>query len=291
MRRIKLAGLCTLMMAASASTWAQVIMRYDLGKEYITTQTSSAAPVAASGTPYDFYARVEGSSLSGLTAPSFTKTNSSSTTAVKTLGFDPTNQKWKFNSSGNISPSDLSTSFFTSSTAYPFTVNGATVSFTFPATDDFVTTHPQITSGTWVNGNLSFDSTQNFAFDFSSFTPSVTAIDSIIGLKISGPGLAPNGMEYDDYNSITGNVSSLTSFMINANTLQPNSTYSGDLSFFNVEAENTTAIPGATGFAVYRDKLTFSITTVPEPADFAELAGGSALALTALARRRKKLAQ
>jgi len=274
-----------------AQVGAQTITGYEIGKEYTLTQTSSTAPVAVSGAPYDFYARIAGTNLSSLPTPSFTKTNSSSVTSVKDLAFDPTVQKWKFNSSGNDTPADLSDSFFTSSTAYPFTINGNTATFTFPATDDFVATHPQITSGTWINNSLTFDPTEDYSLNFNSFSPSLSALDSEIRLQITGPGLPSGGLEDVTLGSVFGNISLLTNLTISANTLQTNSVYSADLFFLNIEGENTTAVPGITGCATYRDDLKFNIATVPEPADFAALAGATALALGVLVRRRKVVAQ
>jgi hypothetical protein len=136
-----------------------------------------------------------------------------------------------------------------------------------------------ITGGTWSNGKLMIDPTQNYTLTFTGF--SGFAAGDQIRLSIDGPG--------SDGHDV-GSTTAVTSFFIPAGSivLAPGNTTGAELNFINGITTDTTSIASATGMTGYVTILSFQIQAVPEPSTYAAIFGGLALAGAAVYRRRRQ---
>ena len=140
-----------------------------------------------------------------------------------------------------------------------------------PASYTFPTDIPKLSNTTWSGGMLQLDPTVSNTLNWNAFS------------QLSGN-------DYVIFDLFGQNVSisqsgSLTSFTLNANTLVPGQTYSGDIDFIHVTTFDTTSVSGATGQAGYDVFTHFTIQAVPEPSTWMLLSLG-VFGLCAVARRR-----
>jgi hypothetical protein len=157
--------------------------------------------------------------------------------------------------------------------------NGANQSVSpFPLSGGSFANTPMITGGTWSNGKLMIDPTQNYTLTFTGFTG--FAAGDQIRLGIDGPG--SDGHD-------TGSTTAVTSFFIPAGSivLAPGNTTGAELNFINGITTDTTTITGATGMTGYVSILSFQIQAIPEPSTYAAIFGGLALAGAVIYRRRR----
>lgn len=157
--------------------------------------------------------------------------------------------------------------------------NGANQSVSpFPLSGGSFPVLPMITGGTWSNGKLLIDPTQNYTLTFTGFTG--FAAGDQIRLGIDG-----SGSDGHDAASTTA----VTSFFIPAGSivLAPGNTTGAELNFINGITTDTTTIPGATGMTGYVTILSFQIQAVPEPSTYAAIFGALALVGVMIHRRRR----
>jgi len=266
---------------AAAMVQGQTITEYVVA--YINDHYQTQDGVTAAGdlyntpntNPYGLFAQVQGTGLSG--TYSFTPPGGSAIqiTTVESGGL-------YFEDAFNYG---TTTALFTAypegnfSMAIPNT-NGVpqTVS-PFPLSGGSFPNLAMITGGTWSNGKLLIDPTQNYTLTFTGFTG--FAAGDQIRLSIDGAG--SDGHD-------TGSTTAVTSFFIPAGSivLAPGNTTGAELNFINGITTDTTSIAGATGMTGYVSILSFQIQAIPEPSTYAAIFGALALVGAAVYRRRRQ---
>lgn len=154
--------------------------------------------------------------------------------------------------------------------------------------DNYPSTIPQITNGTWDSGTkrLLVNGTSSYTFNFNSVTSGfASATGSFFTHANGGTGTTSGGTIYfaiyavDGSNNptgspvgqassvnVTGDATPLTSYTLGSGLLSPGSTYFAHLEFTEIVAlDNVNKIYGGSVFALYGNQTQFYITAIPEP--------------------------
>lgn len=306
--------LAALTLLAVSSVHAQTpfdLVLISKSREFV--KNTATGPVPATGNPFGnlgFEVTVSGPSFgSGITAPVVTLGSGSTYPSANpsvhdggTLYFN-SDGEWGYGSpdgEGIAMSSNLNV-YFSQTTAYNVNVLGNNVSLNFnssafPIVPDFI-----FSQGTWSNGTLLFDPTQNltitignlggFKSGTSGTTPdydasgvgghvnlflrdgSTVLTDQDLFSRVGPPGA-----------TFTENPGSI-SYTLTANALNAGKTFFGEGIFQTMTDYNTTG--GYTNVALMESMTSFSITAIPEPSTYAAMASALALGLAAWHRRRR----
>ena len=258
-----------LMAAVSSSVWAgdSDVSRVDIGKSRNLQQTSTSDPVDQTN-PFRFSASVQDSqpSQSVITSAAFTPPGGSSTSMTGD-GQGNFSLEQSFASQGalNLAFPDGSYSFdiqtFNPPTAYNPTISlGGSFA-----------NSPKILNTNFNSGALEFDSTQDFTFNWNSFTGFTNGTSEIVF-----------HVENTPVNQFF--FSPTTSTTLSGGTLQPNQTYSAYVTFFK-DFQGVT--DGTTQLSsLYGVETDFTIQTTPEPSS-ALLACFGGVAMLAVTKFRR----
>jgi hypothetical protein len=291
--------------AISASAQVNLVI---IDKAVFTYQQGPSTIVADDSNPFGnfgFDADVSGTNISGITAPVVTlpaaSTYPSQAPAIANGGvlvYNVGDQKWEYGINGNDIATSSSTnvnSFFATGT-YSVTLPGGTVNIPFGSNiSSSLTFNPVMTfsqgtwSGTASNAVLTIDPSQPLTISTTDANYNRTAGGQIgaelfLGLEgvfqIDDWGrVAPTGT------STTSLVTGFVSYTIPADTLTPGMTYLGGAEYANYIGQST-EVAGVLALAGFRDVTSFNIVAAPEPSSGALIAGGAALALWLVRRRR-----
>lgn len=262
------AALCTTAMMSGQTVTEFIIAK--INDNYQTQDGSTSAGDLYNQTETDAYglfAQVTGTGLTGtytFTAPSGSPINIS-TVETGSLVYE--------NAFGHATSGSLNTAFADGDYSMQINTSGGLQNITsFSLTGSVYPNVPQITGATWSGGKLVIsDPTQAYTLNFTSFSGFAAGDKIILGID-------------DAFD--TSSTTSVTSFLIPANSFTAGQTTSGELNFVNVIDEDT-SIAGATGFTAYVSILSFQIQVIPEPSTYAAIFGALALAGVALHRRRR----
>jgi hypothetical protein len=273
--------------ATIAHTARAQVEFYILEKRTNYLQTSAAAPSAAD---YRFTFEINGTNLSGLTNHSVTTPGG---TGTATVAYDIPGDRWKYYQDYG-SKAALDAAFFNGS--YSVTVDTASnVPLTLEATpsaDFYPSGVPQLISANngalWSAGKLLVSDTGTTTLTLSSFSEyNSVANGQLAGhigmsLLLTGPG------SFTEVNqeAFTFNADpAFNTFMISG--LTAGSTYQFELEYNILTALDSGSLAGATGAALFTNRLQIDIQAVPEPATYAMIIGGLSLAMVAVYRRHR----
>ena len=223
---------------------------------------------------YGMFVEIRGTSLGGtntFTAPGGSAVNIS-TVKTGALVYE--------NAHAYATSGELNTAFANGDYSMTINTSGGPVNITaLSLTGDAYPVVPMITGGTWSNGKLLIDPTQNYTLNFSSFTGFSASTDKIF-MSIDGSGS-------DDHSDESSTA--VTSFLIAGGSfvLANGATTSAELVFLRGVDSDNTSIAGAPGIAGYASIVSFQIQAVPEPSTYAALAGTFSLAGVIIMRRRR----
>ena len=249
---------------------------YGVIKTHYLTQTTSSAPVNDSYSPYGLSAYVFGTGSLGAYTYSFTPPAGSGVAGPVVL-----------NNSGNQADFQSDATPYATTVALNLAYNDGAFTMSLPnnggsgnqsatlpsASGDAYPNAPTV-GGIWAGGMLQVDPTQNYNLNFTAFS-GATFPDDSINMNI---------------NNISGNYfsnSSVTTFLITANTLTAGQVYDVSLRFNNNFIDMGTSIAGANGNSGYTTEVDFQIQAIPEPSTYAAIFGVLALGGVMVQRRRR----
>ena len=217
-------------------------------RHYVQTDTLNEVPHSS---PWAFHVRVDGSSLSTLTAPTFV-TPAGSGTVNALLAYDMNRDLWhydfNFSDQASLDAAFLSGDYVLTVDPTPITLN---------LTGDAYPNAPEVavTAGTWSDGVLHLASTQAIDLTTNAFTNYANIgvyLISHIQLSISGPSYS--AMFEVESNSTPG--TNLGSLNVPANSLTPGETYTVTAVFDGGVDMKTTL---GSDFAMYSSVTEFQI--------------------------------
>jgi hypothetical protein len=258
---------------AAAFVSGQTVTEFIIAKINDNYQTQNGSTVAGDlynqgdTDPYGIFAQVTGTGLTGtytFTPPGGSAINIS-TVETGALAYE--------NAFAYATSGALNTAFADGDYSMQINTSGGLQNITlFSLTGSVYPNVPEITGATWSGGKLFIsDPTQAYTLNFTAF---------------SGMGGGDKIMLGIDDVFDTSSTSSVTSFIIPANSFTFGQTTSGELNFAKV-IDTDTSIAGATGFTAYVSILSFQIQVIPEPSTYAAIFGGLALAGVMIHRRRR----
>lgn len=260
---------------------AQLVEAVVIRKAHVYTQTDVSTLVEPATGTWTFRALVEGTGLSGITAPTFTSPGGSGATGAMT--YVPSQNQWRsnasYNGAGGVGQGLLDAAY--NNGTYGITAFGVTVS---PAlTGNIYPNIPQasVSAGTWSGNLLQLNPTQALTISSNNFTG--FSGDHIL-IEIIGP-----GYNNDAETLVTNNLS----LSVPANSLTLGQTYTVNIMFdkaasFSVISGTSSTLDGANLAALYSNITTFTIqaTAIPEPSTSAAIFGALGLLGAAAYRRR-----
>lgn len=258
---------------AAAFVSGQTVTEFIIAKINDRYQTQDGVTVAGdlynqpNTNAYGIFAQVTGTGLMGtytFTAPGGSPINIS-TVESGALVYE--------NAFGHPTSGSLNTAFADGDYSMQINTSGGLQNITlFSLTGSVYPNVPEITGATWSGGKLFIaDPTQAYTLNFTTFS-GMGGNDKII-LGIDGV--------FD-----TESTSSVTSFIIPANSFTFGQSTSGELNFAKV-IDVDTSIVGATGFTAYVSIVSFQIQVIPEPSTYATIFGALALAGVMIHQRRR----
>jgi hypothetical protein len=260
---------------ATACMSGQTVTEFIIGKINDHYQTANGSTSAGdlynqpNTNSYGIFAQVTGTGLTG--TYTFTPPGGSAIPISNVEGGSLTYENAFINSTSGA----LNGAFADGDYSMQINTSGGLQNITlFSLTGSVYPNVPQITGATWSGGKLIIpDPTQAYTLNFSAFSGFGGNDKIILGID--------NAFDISS-------ASSVTSFIIPANSFFAGQTTSGELNFVNV-IDVDTSIGGATGFTAYVSILSFQIQAVPEPSTYAAIFGGLALAGAAVYRRRRQV--
>jgi hypothetical protein len=281
MRAFLLPGLIALGAAAARAQVAPDadISEYGLGKLQVFYQSSAAAPTFVSYSFRTFVNQQNGGIINSATA---TGAGPGSPYTLfdrgGAYGYDSYEYLEQNYASGTAFAAAYPNGAYTLTVNTPHHVN-TPINFTL-SPDAFPVDIPTITGGTWSGGMLVINAAVTSTITFNSFSSMINNVD-LIEMTFEG--------ETNGVGITTSNPTS--SFVLNANTLNPNETYAATLTFYKrvsgfTASDPLNPIPGADGMGFYAFKTYFAVQAIPEPETYALMAAGAALLGWAARRRR-----
>lgn len=284
--RLLLSAAVALLTVASVS--AQTVQYIIVSKEQYATQLTNSSVGAAYN--FRFEASVEGSGLSGITAPTLNSIAGGFGTTGALTKEDPLDgNRWIYQQ--NFATGALLESAYASNTTpYNMTVQGVSVDIALLNETPRFTPFPiaTVSGGTISGGVLVWDVSQSLTISLADpLNGSLAGIDHT-SLSIWGTGIDRGTDAFGSGPlSITIGGSGVN------NTFIAGQTYTVEMDFINIIGGTlpTTisggALDGAAYAGVYGRTVSFQIQAVPEPSTYAALAGAAALGLAFWHRRRK----
>jgi hypothetical protein len=257
-------------LAVSANLSAQTLTGFGVTKTNGVTQTTNGSSTL-SGTAISAY--VFGSGLTG--TYTFTPPAGGTVTTPQTL--TGTSSSVKFDASfANVTA--LNNAY--ANGIYSMSLAGSGSWTASQSLTGNVYPNAPLVTGTWSGGLLQVDPTQSYTLNFAAFGGFLvngTHGDSI-SLSIEDSGSSQVHSAFSN--------TSVTSFLIAANTLTAGQVYNVSLRFNNNYIDYS-AVGGANGNVSYTTENSFQIQAVPEPSTYAAILGAVALAGATIVRRRK----
>ncbi|MDI1338022.1 MAG: PEP-CTERM sorting domain-containing protein [Lacunisphaera sp.] len=257
-------------MLVQSSLFAQIVNFLIVEKVHDYTQTDNSTTVDATN-PWRFEAHVEGSTLSGIPAPTITIPSGSGAT---TMIYNAVGDKWTINTP--YATQGALDAAYGNGTTYSITARGETIS-PISLTGDSYPLAPLATNlsgGTIVGGILAWNVAQ-------ALTITITGTADHMGIDV-------NGMSYN--NGIEAfSVGTLT-FVVPAASMVAGNNYTVELNFDNfgggtLGTVGTGLLTGAQYAGIYNSSTQFTIQAIPEPSTYAAILGAVALGGVMIRRR------
>lgn len=257
-------------------SFAQVT-QYVVAKDEIFNQTSTAAPAPDPTAPWRVNTSVTVSAQSDLSSdPTVTSAGGAGASPL-TLTYNAGNGEYRnrvnFTDRASLDAAYIDGTYVMHMVSPSFGTKDVNLTLN-PASYTFATDIPTISNTTWSGGMLQLDPTVNNMINWNTF--SQLAGNDYVIFDLFGQSVSIFQ---------TGN---LASFTINANTLVPGQTYSGDIDFIHLTTSDTTSVSGAKGLSGYDVFTRFTIQAIPEPSTLAMfgVGAGALFAAQRLLRRR-----
>ena len=224
-------------------------------KQHFYIQTSPSAPVSFTSFPYSF--SVQGSGSGSLVLPS------GASIALPEAFASSSNNTSDVLVDGFSSEASLEATY--PAGAYKLMLSGLpTLSYTL-GTALYPASLPEVTNGTWQNGELVVDPTAAATLNFSMFAEYASGgVAGYMSVQVdsTGPDNVNLKQQYATISAGNGSTTSatpFTSFTIPANTLTPGLVYQCGLSFDTVASVDTATSPGNDSVVIYSNTVIFYI--------------------------------